>query len=461
MLPCRQPAGPAHPLPRGNPAADPPVKHVIELLARGPSAEADRHPLAWSDTRRRALQETAAGLATAATIRYQLEAKLAQALLQCAEGRFGEAEAEILRLLGEAIHPCEIDDSIFIDFAEALFTVQRFDLLAALLGDRCGFARPVEIIARKGWPGPRRVGWEVAASGTHRFTVDAQAFAGDDTRLEILLFRWMFPLWSHYSRQPVQEPGTVAINLGDVGDVPGLAACDSRPDRFLVPDPIFVPSHGHRAVRADMAAAPVPWEARRPVAFWRGNTTGVPRTPGDWRSLERVRLCELAARPEHAEVFDAGLSGIVQFDDPGIAAAIGAAGLLRDFVPAPQWNRYKLQIDIDGNTNAWAGLLYRLLTGSPVLKVESSRGLMQWYYDRLIPWRNYVPVAPDLSDLADKARWLLHHDSAARAIGEAGRALADDMTFEREAERAMPVIAAAFRYFAGHRDGVGPYGRSA
>ena len=101
---------------------------------------------------------------------------------------------------------------------------------------------------------------------------------------------------------------------------------------------------------------------------------------------------------------------------------------MRDFVPVHNLNRYRAHIDIDGRTNSWPGFFQKLLSGSPVLKVQSARRYRQWYYDRLRPWEHYVPVASDLTDLVDKAIWLLENDAQAQRIGLAGRAVADDMT---------------------------------
>ena len=54
---------------------------------------------------------------------------------------------------------------------------------------------------------------------------------------------------------------------------------------------------------------------------------------------------------------------------------------MRPYVPMTDFNKYKYQIDIDGNTNAWPGLFQKLLTGSPVLKVASPYGFRQWLYE--------------------------------------------------------------------------------
>ena len=116
---------------------------------------------------------------------------------------------------------------------------------------------------------------------------------------------------------------------------------------------------------------------------------------------------------------------------------------MRNFVSPVETPNYRIQIDIDGNSNAWSGLFLKLLSGSPVIKVASSGGFRQWYYDRLEPFLNFVPVAADMSDLVEKAEWLLSHDREARAIGEAGRALAMSMSYESEFAASTAVVAAA------------------
>ena len=158
------------------------------------------------------------------------------------------------------------------------------------------------------------------------------------------------------------------------------------------------------------------------MAFWRGTTSGSPtdRAVG-WRSLPRIRLCEIAAA--NAELIDAGITGISQITDPEAPADLASRNLMRQPVNPLTYLNYRYQIDIDGNSNAWE-IYLRLLSGSAVLKVASQLGYQQWYYDRLKPWTNFVPVDTNMADLVEKVTWLRDHDDAARKIGEAGRALA-------------------------------------
>lgn len=101
---------------------------------------------------------------------------------------------------------------------------------------------------------------------------------------------------------------------------------------------------------------------------------------------------------------------------------------------------YRYQIDVDGNTNSWPGLFLKLLSGSPVLKFESEAGFKQWYYPRLKPWENFVPVASDGSDLVEKLEWLRANPAQAQAIGENGRALALSLTYEDALDSAVLTI---------------------
>jgi hypothetical protein len=81
-------------------------------------------------------------------------------------------------------------------------------------------------------------------------------------------------------------------------------------------------------------------------------------------------------------------------------------------------------------------MFFALLSGSCVLKVESPHRYRQWYYGDLRPWKHFIPVSEDLGDLDDIVAWMLAHDDDARAIGAAGRAVAEAMSFQSATEDA-------------------------
>ncbi len=80
-----------------------------------------------------------------------------------------------------------------------------------------------------------------------------------------------------------------------------------------------------------------------------------------------------------------------------------------------------------------------------MLKVESAFGYRQWFYDRLTPWRHYVPVRADLADFDEKLAWLFSVPEEAARIARAGQALAAEIRFAPEMAEAERRIGEALR----------------
>ncbi len=293
--------------------------------------------------------------------------------------------------------------------------------------------------------------WEIRDQAHCRIWFDSKLLQSSAMEAVIIRFVSALPLLASYRTYEGFSSGDLFVNLGDIGYVPGLAFCGSRPEYFLVPDALFVLNRGYETMRQIATDQAVLWQERLPIGYWRGGTSGHPtdRARG-WRALPRVQLCTIGQ--EHPKLIDAGITHVVQMPDARSEQEIRKSGLMHPFVPAKEFQRYKYQIDIDGNTNSWPGLFQKLLTGSPVLKVASPKGYRQWYYDRLKPWVNLVPVTSEMSDLVEKVEWLRMHDDTARYIGENGQALALSLSYEAELKTAGRTIAAAARYFGGQSE---------
>ncbi len=187
------------------------------------------------------------------------------------------------------------------------------------------------------------------------FIVSRALFKADRGEVSLQRLTDAYPILAHYLKSPLRSDGTVAINLADVGETPGLAFCDYRPGYFMIPNSIFMDCNGYRDIRQHFRTHVVPWEQRSPTAFWRGVTTGVPLDPNlGWRSLPRVRLCEIGAG--HLDLIDAGITKVVQIGDPDAEPWIQGAGLMRPHVPAESFqqvqvsNRYRRQHDVMAGT---------------------------------------------------------------------------------------------------------------
>ncbi|MBN2690113.1 MAG: hypothetical protein JXR42_05930 [Gammaproteobacteria bacterium] len=224
------------------------------------------------------------------------------------------------------------------------------------------------------------------------------------------------------------------INLGDYGTEPGFAFSDHRIEFPLIPDPIFIMTNGYSEYK-NFYANQKEFESKKDALFWRGATTGFTDLFGadskSWETIARVQLCKFCYERKSEVEMDVYLSNLVQIPEDNKKEVIDS-GLVKDSVDWKTFIDYKYQIDIDGNSNSWPGLFLKLLTSSPVLKIDSALGFRQWYYDRLIPWHNYIPIKKDLSDLVPTVDWLNNHPMVAKEIGRNGYNLAASMTNNSE-----------------------------
>lgn len=215
---------------------------------------------------------------------------------------------------------------------------------------------------------------------------------------------------------------------GATYDYPSLAYSSFRQDSCLVVDPYFLRSGGYAELRqASLSSLPT-WSERSRLAVWRGSAhghrlyhlAGVKLAP-DWSWHQRLHLCAVARQEEFKSLMDVGVVNYDTLPKGDLHAKMDSLEFKRPGILKSTFACFKYIIDVDGFSNSWPGLFSALLAGSCVLKVASALGFKQWYYDRLVPWRNFVPVAANLEDLPERLEWVNQNDEAAREIGEAGR----------------------------------------
>jgi hypothetical protein len=241
---------------------------------------------------------------------------------------------------------------------------------------------------------------------------------------------------------------TMTADLSDGGNGPpaALSFCSNRDDALLIPDPVFVNSEGYARFRGSDLARP--WPQRHDTVLWRGTSTGIGAIatetidPTDSRLRQRVRMCAILRSVPGT---DAKISKTETDASPSDRARLASENLLGDKIRQAAWGRYKFALDVDGHTNAWSNFFVRLLLGCCVLKIASEHGFRQWYYDQLKPWKHFVPVRADMSDLREKIEWSRQHDDRCAEIAAAGRAFALAHTVESELADAARRLDAAAR----------------
>lgn len=236
----------------------------------------------------------------------------------------------------------------------------------------------------------------------------------------------LFPLIRPYLEE-AEIGDEFSISLGDEGLEERVASFCARTPSFLLPDPVFIATGGYAAARETYGLAK-PWSQREEKAYWRGTDTGAFRYK-DFKDAPRVSLAKLSN--QFPSLLDARITQVEI--RPGWEAKrefYEENNLLAQPDPQDRILEFKYQIDVDGNTNSWPGFFLKLLSGSPVLKLESELGYIQWYYADLVAWQHYVPVASDGSDLIENLEWLMHNPIEAESIGIKGREFALSLTYD-------------------------------
>ncbi len=104
---------------------------------------------------------------------------------------------------------------------------------------------------------------------------------------------------------------------------------------------------------------------------------------------------------------------------------------------------YLIQVDVDGNTNSFEGFFHKLYSGRPLLKIKSSLGYRQWYYDRLKPDYHYFDVKSDLSNFREKYYQALEEYKTTKVFP--GREFISKMNYDEELQLAADKISFYFK----------------
>jgi len=179
--------------------------------------------------------------------------------------------------------------------------------------------------------------------------------------------------------------------------------------------------------RVGTAFEPVAWSAKKNAVVFRGSCTGIGTTSENNARMKLVRLGE-----KFPALFDVGFTRLnyrprKQYKNPFLQTIEERFACVQP-LSLQQQVAYKFIVNIEGHAAAFR-LSSDLLSGSCVLLVDSAWQL--WTRPHLEPYKHYVPVKSDLSDLVSQTRWCLDNDSLCREIAERAGRLADTLLSKR------------------------------
>jgi hypothetical protein len=189
--------------------------------------------------------------------------------------------------------------------------------------------------------------------------------------------------------------------------IPLLTTCAAVACSWSVPVPNYatlqdsLPTSSAWEAVFEQRATSHPWENKLRQVVWRGSLTG--NGNGNLtHPSPRTRLGMFAAAHQSNPLIDIGVHEIPDSDH--VPANITSQILMKGHMPFDNFSNYRAILDIDGNS--WSSRFGKLLcTNSVVVKVEPE--YVDYFYKYLVPWKHYVPVRLDLSDLMEKIEWVL------------------------------------------------------
>lgn len=189
----------------------------------------------------------------------------------------------------------------------------------------------------------------------------------------------------------------------------------------LIPDFEFLKNQGHKRF-VDLVLSGKPWKERKAKFVWRGTLEC-----GELQNFTKPHPSGLNPRKLFVEIVkrDRILGSFVDCDT--------SCRMEPD-----KMAEHKFIFDIDGFTNTFSGTVWKLASGSVLIKQESH--WMQWYYPNLKPWIHYVPLKNDFSNLEEVMGWCLSHDSECEEIAKnAKKFYTERLTYERGKEAFLEV----------------------
>jgi len=168
------------------------------------------------------------------------------------------------------------------------------------------------------------------------------------------------------------------------------------------------------------------WDKKLPTAVFRGGTTGCGISINTNKRLKVSYISSQTKTPDgEIPLLDAGITNWNvrprKIEGEPYLQTINIKeipfGLATRLSPEEQ-SGYKYIVHIEGHVAAFR-LSLELSMGSTILMVESQWKL--WYSDMLEPYKHYIPIKGDMSDLLDKIKWCRDNDDECKKIAENGK----------------------------------------
>jgi hypothetical protein len=155
------------------------------------------------------------------------------------------------------------------------------------------------------------------------------------------------------------------------------------------------------------------WSKKKAKAVFRGSPSGCGTNA---ETNMRIKIAEMKTDPA---ILDAGITRIAEgtprFDPVRGLSILDTTAKKIGFMNLVEQSKHKYIVHIDGNVAAYR-LLHTMMTGSLILKVKGKYTM--WTDHMVKDGVHYIGINEDLSDLEEKIRWCMEHDTECETIAQ-------------------------------------------
>jgi hypothetical protein len=181
---------------------------------------------------------------------------------------------------------------------------------------------------------------------------------------------------------------------------------------ICIPDFYYTTDKKYLKHKTEIDSINIKWEDKKNICIWRGNVQNGYIT----NFFDSNNKFNLNQRKYFVKLHDEGQITNINYQNNEMSIS--------------DQLQYKYILDIDGWANTWDATIWKLYSGSVLLKVQST--WKQWYYDELKEWIHYVPINNDFSDLNLKIEWCKSNDDKCKEIVNNARNFVIEKIFDAE-----------------------------
>jgi hypothetical protein len=187
------------------------------------------------------------------------------------------------------------------------------------------------------------------------------------------------------------------VNIGDNYILTFSKYYKNDMNTIPIVDPHYVIRQGYTENFSLIDNNYVKWENKINICIWRGDIKN-----GYSYNFFNTQKNNVHPREYFIKLYKKSLFNKVDFKN--------------ELTSIPEQIKYKYILDIDGFASTWSATVWKLYSGSVLLKQKSVWS--QWYYDDFQEYVHYVPIANDFSDLNQQIDWCINNDDKCKIIVE-------------------------------------------